>query len=39
MKSYDSKINTYFHDNGVLKECSHGVCLSVILINSVFKVG
>ena len=25
--------------NGVLKECSHGVCLSVILINSVFKVG
>ena len=25
MKSYDGKINTHFHDNGVHKEGSHSV--------------
>ena len=37
IKSYDGKINTNFHDNGDHQEGSHCVCLSVILIDSVFK--
>ena len=40
IKSCHGKINTNFHDNGMSKEGSHCVCLSVRLIeNSVFKMG
>ena len=39
VKSYDCKVNTNSHDNGVLKEGSHCVCLAVILIDSAFKMG
>ena len=39
IKSYDGEINTNFHDNRVLKESFHCICLSEILIDSVFKMG
>ena len=40
IKSCHGKINTNFHHNGMSKEGSHCVCLSVRLIeNSVFKMG
>ena len=35
---YGDKVNTGFHDNRLLKDGSHCVCLSVILIDSVFKM-
>ena len=37
-KSYEVKINTNFHNDKVPKEDSSCVCLSVILIDSVFKI-
>ena len=37
MKSYNGKINTNFHNNKIPKEGSQCICLSVILINSVFR--
>ena len=36
IKSYNGKINTNFHDNKIPKEGSQYICLSVILIESVF---
>ena len=36
---YEGKTNTNFHDNGMLKKVSHCICLSVILTDSVFKMG
>lgn len=39
IKSYNGKISTNFHDDGVPKEGSHCFCLSVILIDSVFRMG
>ena len=39
IKSYDGKINTNFHNNKVQNKGSHCVYLSVILIDSVFKMG
>ena len=39
IKSYNGKINTNFHDNKITKEGSNFICLSVILINSVFRTG
>ena len=36
-KSYDSEINITFHNNRMSKEGSHCICLSAILIDSVFK--
>ena len=39
MKSYNGKINTNFHNNEIPKEDSQRICLSVILINSVFRTG
>ena len=39
IKSYNGKINTNFHNNKVTKEGSQFICLSVILINSVFRMG
>ena len=39
IKSYKGKINTSFHNNKIPKESSHCICLSVILIGSVFKTG
>ena len=38
-KSYDGKINTNFHNNKIPKEDSKFICLSIILINSVFRTG
>ena len=38
-KSYNGKINTNFHDNKIPKEGSQFICLSVILIDSVFGTG
>ena len=37
IKSHDRKINTNFHNNKILKEGSQFICLSVILIDSVYK--
>ena len=38
-KSYDGKININFRNNKIPKEGSQFICLSVILINSVFRTG
>ena len=37
IKSYYRKINTNFHNNKIPKENSQYICLSEILINSVFR--
>ena len=37
IKPYNGKIHTNFHDNKVSKEGSQFICLSVILIDSVFR--
>ena len=37
IKSYNGKINTSFHDNRIQREGSQFICLSVILIDSVFR--
>ena len=39
IKSYNGKINANFHDNKIPKEGSQFICLSVILIDSVFRTG
>ena len=39
IKSYEEKINTNFHNDNVPKEGSQYVCLSEILIDSLFKSG
>ena len=39
IKSYNGKINTNFHNNKIPREGSQFICLSVILIDSVFKTG
>ena len=39
IKSYEGEIGTNFHDDEIPKECSNCICLSVILIESVFKMG
>ena len=39
IKSYNGKINTNLQDNKIPKESSQFICLSVILIGSVFKIG
>ena len=39
IKSYNGKINTNFHHKKIPREGSQFICLSVILINSVFKTG
>ena len=39
IKSYNGKINTNFHNNRIPKEGSQCICLSVILIDSVFRTG
>ena len=39
IKSYKRKINTHFHTNKMPKESSTFVCLSVIVIGSVFRTG
>ena len=36
-KYYNGKINTNFHNSKVLKEGSQYICLSVILIDSVYR--
>ena len=38
-KSYNCVISTKFCDDRIPKEGSHCICLSVILIDSVFKIG
>ena len=37
IKSYNGKINTTFHNNKIPKEGSEYICLSVILLDSVYK--
>ena len=37
INSYDDEINQNFHDNGIPKETSNCVCLSLIFIDSVVK--
>ena len=37
IKSYNGKVNTSFHNNKISKEGSQCICLSVILIDSVYK--
>ena len=37
IKSFNGKINTNFRDNKITKEGSNFICLSVILIDSVFR--
>ena len=39
IRFYDRKINTNFHDHGAPKDSFHCVCLSMVLIDSVFKTG
>ena len=39
IKSYNRKINTNFHNNEILREGSQFICLSVILIDSIFRIG
>lgn len=39
IRFYDRKINTNFHDHGAPKGNFHCVCLSMVLIDSVFKTG
>lgn len=39
IKSFEEKLNTNFHDDKMPKESSHCICLSVIFIDSVFKIG
>ena len=37
IKSYHGKVNTNFHNNKILKEGSQCICLSVILIDSIYR--
>ena len=39
IKAYEAKINIIFHNNKVPIEVSHCICLSKVLIDSVFKMG
>ena len=39
IKSYNGKINTNFHNNEIPREGSQFICLSVILIDSVYRAG
>ena len=39
IKSYKGKINTNFHKNKIPKGGSQYICLSVILLGSIFKAG
>ena len=39
MKSYNGKINTNFHNTKIPKEGSQFICLSVTLVDSVFRTG
>ena len=37
VKSYNGKINKNFHNNKIPKEGSQFICLSVVLIDSIFR--
>ena len=39
IKSYNGQINAMFHGNKLLRESSQFICLSVIVIESAFKLG
>ena len=39
IKSYEGETNTNFHSGKIPKEGSQCICLSVILINFVFRIG
>ena len=39
IKSYEGKISTDFHDNGIPKKGSCCISLSIVLIDSLFKIG
>ena len=36
---YNGKVNTYFHGNKIPEDGAHCSCLSVILLDSIFRVG
>ena len=38
MKSYEGKISTIFRNDGIPKEGSHCICLSVILVDTVLEI-
>ena len=38
IKPYESNINVSFHYNGISKECSYYICLSIVLIACFFKL-
>ena len=38
IKSYEFKTSINFHDDGILKKDSRCICLSVLLMDSVFKI-
>ena len=39
LKSYNEKINTNFQNSNIVKEASHFIYLSMILIDPVFRTG
>ena len=39
IKSYEGKVNTIFHNDKTLTDGSHCICLSVVFIDSFFKMG
>ena len=39
LKSYNGKINSNFHNNKITTESSPYICLSVVLIDFVFRTG
>ena len=39
IKPYNGKLSTNFHNNKIPKEGSQLICLSVILVDSVFRIG
>ena len=39
IKSYDGKVNTNFRGDKLLNKGSHCICLTIMSINSVFRLG
>ena len=38
VKSYEGKVNTSFHNDRMPEEGPHSICLSAVLIDSIFKI-
>ena len=39
IKPLEGKVNANFHNDKIPKECSYCLCVSVVLIDSIFKTG